>query len=409
MTDPEESYKLREFVIPNLAQLGEESFIFSLYPIFGEDMNEEFLNKKLAERKDLNAYRQLQLPKNKIDFFSNDYLGISKAKLLSAVDGQLSTGSTGSRLLSGNYPLIEETEKMIATFHDAESGLIFNSGYDANVGLVSCIAQRGDTILYDHLSHASIRDGMRLSFAQSFSFVHNDTEDLEKKLKAAQGNIFVVTESVFSMDGDIAPLKIISELCEKYNANLIVDEAHATGVVGEKGEGLVQQLNLQEKCFARMHTFGKALGCHGAVILGSETLKNYLINFSRAFIYTTSLPEISVEAIKNSYKLFPKMNGERKHLQQLIGSFQNATLIFEKFKSLTPIQVVIITGNDNVKKIASHLQENDFDVRAIVYPTVPKGSERLRIVLHSFNSVEEVDNLVRLLNVKMAQLSELGF
>ncbi|HSZ87093.1 MAG TPA: aminotransferase class I/II-fold pyridoxal phosphate-dependent enzyme, partial [Puia sp.] len=301
MTDPEESYKLREFVIPNLAQLGEESFIFSLYPIFGEDMNEEFLNKKLAERKDLNAYRQLQLPKNKIDFFSNDYLGISKAKLLSAVDGQLSTGSTGSRLLSGNYPLIEETEKMIATFHDAESGLIFNSGYDANVGLVSCIAQRGDTILYDHLSHASIRDGMRLSFAQSFSFVHNDTEDLEKKLKAAQGNIFVVTESVFSMDGDIAPLKIISELCEKYNANLIVDEAHATGVVGEKGEGLVQQLNLQEKCFARMHTFGKALGCHGAVILGSETLKNYLINFSRAFIYTTSLPEISVEAIKNSY------------------------------------------------------------------------------------------------------------
>ncbi|HEX4374398.1 MAG TPA: 8-amino-7-oxononanoate synthase [Puia sp.] len=360
-------------------------------------MNEEFLNKKLAERKSQNAYRQLRLANNKIDFCSNDYLGIVRNKL-STVNRQLSTGSTGSRLLSGNYPLIEETEKIIADFHNAEAGLIFNSGYDANVGLLSCIAQRGDTILYDYLSHASIRDGIRLSFAHSFSFTHNDIEDLEKKLKAAQGNIFVVTESVFSMDGDIAPLKTISELCEKYNAHLIVDEAHATGVVGEKGEGLVQRLDLQKKCFARVHTFGKALGCHGAIILGSEILKNYLINFSRAFVYTTSLPEISVDAIKNAYELFPKMNVERKHLHQLIGDFQNATLKFEKLKSLTPIQVLIIPGNDEVKKIASHLQENNFDVRAIVYPTVPKGSERLRIVLHSFNTIEEVSGLVELLD-----------
>ena len=200
------------------------------------------------------------------------------------------------------------------------------------------------------------------------------------------------------MDGDIAPLKAISELCGKYNAHLIVDEAHATGVVGEKGEGLVQQLDLQKKCFARVHTFGKALGCHGAIILGSETLKNYLINFSRAFIYTTSLPEISVDAIKKAYELFPHMNNEREHLEQLIADFQNATLNFEKLKSLTPIQVVIIPGNDEVKKIASYLQENNFDVRAIVYPTVQKGSERLRIVLHSFNTVDEVSLLVEKLN-----------
>jgi 8-amino-7-oxononanoate synthase len=356
-------------------------------------MNEEFLNKKLAERKSQNAYRQLQLPKNKIDFCSNDYLGIVRNKL-STINCQLSTGSTGSRLLSGNYSLIQETEKIIAAFHDAEAGLIFNSGYDANVGLLSCIAQKGDTILYDYLSHASIRDGKRLSFAHSFSFAHNDIEDLEKKLKAAQGNVFIVTESVFSMDGDLAPLKVISELSEKYNANLIIDEAHATGVVGEKGEGLVQQMGLQKKCFARVHTFGKALGCHGAIILGSETLKNYLINFSRAFIYTTSLPEISVDAIKKAYELFPKMNSERKHLQEMIENFQNATAKFQKLKSITPIQVVIIPGNDDVKKIAFHLQENNFDVRAIVYPTVPKGSERLRIVLHSFNTVEEVSLLI---------------
>jgi 8-amino-7-oxononanoate synthase len=365
-----------------------------------KDMNEEFLNKKLEERKNQNAYRQLQLSKSKIDFCSNDYLGIVRNKL-STDNGQLSTGSTGSRLLSGNYSLIEETEKMISSFHDAEAGLIFNSGYDANVGLLSCVAQRGDTILYDYLSHASIRDGIRLSFAHSFSFVHNDLEDLEKKLKVAQGNIFVVTESVFSMDGDIAPLENIIKLCEQYNANLIIDEAHATGIIGEKGEGLTQYLSLQKKCFARVHTFGKALGCHGAIVLGSEMLRNYLINFSRAFIYTTSLPEISVAGIKDAYELFPTMNEERNHLQELILRFQNADLKFEKLKSLTPIQVVIIPGNDDVKRIASHLQENNLDVRAIVYPTVPKGSERLRVVLHSFNSVDEVGNLIKLLNVEM--------
>jgi len=361
-------------------------------------MNDAFLNKKLAERKNQHAYRQLRLTKNKIDFCSNDYLGISRASLLSAVKGELSSGSTGSRLISGNYPLIEETEKIIAAFHDAETGLIFNSGYDANVGLLSCIAQRGDTILYDQLSHASIRDGIRLGFAQSFSFAHNDLEDLEKKLKRVQGNIFVVTESVFSMDGDLASLKAISEHCEKHNANLIVDEAHGTGVVGQKGEGLVQLLGLQKKCLARMHTFGKALGCHGAIVLGSERLQNYLINFSRAFIYTTSLPEISVDAIKNSYEIFPTMTDQRQHLQQLIGNFQGAAVKFEKLKSSTPIQVVIIPGNDEVKKIAFYLQEHHLDVRAILYPTVPAGSERLRIVLHSFNTNEELRLLIEKLN-----------
>jgi 8-amino-7-oxononanoate synthase len=372
--------------------------LFLCVKLWIKDMNEEFLNKKLQERKDQNAYRQLQLPNNKIDFCSNDYLGIVRNKL-PTVNGRMSTGSTGSRLLSGNYLLVEETEKLIAEFHEAEAGLIFNSGYDANVGLLSCIAQRGDTILYDHLSHASIRDGIRLSFAKSFSFAHNDMVDLEKKLKAAKGNIFVTTESVFSMDGDIAPLKNIIALCEKYNARVIIDEAHATGVIGKKGEGLVQHLALQKKCFARMHTFGKAAGCHGAIVLGSEALKNYLINFSRAFIYTTSLPEVSVTAIKESYEIFPKMKDERKHLQDLIFHFQNAELKFEKLKSVTPIQVVIIPGNDEVKKIASHLHKNNLDVRPIVYPTVPKGSERLRIVLHSFNTVEEVSLLVERLKL----------
>ena len=366
-------------------------------------MKEDFLDKKLNERRENNAFRTLRLPDNKIDICSNDYLGIVKNNLvnLSSVNGHLATlkyGSTGSRLLAGNYLLIEETEKKIAAFHDVESGLIFNSGYDANVGLLSCVPQRGDTIIYDYLSHASLRDGIGLTFAKAFSFLHNDVEDLEKKLKAAEGNIFVVTESVFSMDGDFAPLIHISSLCEKYNASLIIDEAHATGVVGEKGEGLVQHLHLQTKCFARIHTFGKAVGAHGAIILGSNKLKDYLINFSRAFIYTTSLPEASVEVINKCYDIFPALVNEKKHLQNLIAHFQNALINFEKLKSETPIQIVLIPGNENVKKVAQKLQDNNLDVRAILYPTVPKNSERLRIVLHAFNSINEVDLLINNLN-----------
>jgi 8-amino-7-oxononanoate synthase len=367
-------------------------------------MNEDFLHKKLNDRKQQNSFRQLKFPDDKIDFYSNDYLGIIKNNLVnpsSVIGGRssdiLKLGSTGSRLLSGNYELIEETEKLIAKFHEAESGLIFNSGYDANMGLLSCVPQRGDTVIYDYLSHASIRDGVQLSFAASFSFAHNSLDDLDKKLKIAKGNIFAVTESVFSMDGDVAPLNDIILLCEKYNAHLIIDEAHATGVVGEKGEGLAQHLRLQEKCFARVHTFGKAVGCHGAIIIGSELLKNYLINFSRAFIYTTSLPEISIAAIQHAYRIFPQMNDERRHLRNLIGQFQNAVIGFEKLKSNTPIQIVIIPGNDAVKKIADQIQKNNFDVRPIVYPTVPKGSERLRIVMHAFNTKEEVAVLVDLL------------
>jgi 8-amino-7-oxononanoate synthase len=364
-------------------------------------MQEGFLLNKLEERKAQNAFRQLQLPSGKTDFCSNDYLGIVRNRKLeeslSASIMSYDHGSTGSRLLAGNSLLAEETESFLAAFHDAGAGVIFNSGYDANLGLLSSVPQRGDTIIYDYLSHASLRDGIRLSFAQSFSFRHNDLDDLEKKLQAATGNIFVVTESVFSMDGDMAPLQEIVVLCERHNANLIVDEAHATGVTGAKGEGLVQHLNLQSKCFARVHTFGKAVGCHGAIVLGSDLLRNYLVNFSRPFIYSTALPESSLAAIRASYGLFPEMNTERDHLQQLINLFQQEDCGYQKLISSTSIQVVIIPGNDPVKEVAATLQQAGMDVRPILYPTVPKGGERLRIVLHAFNSMQEVQQLTSLL------------
>ena len=363
---------------------------------------ESFLNKKLADRVAQDALRQLRLPEGKVDFCSNDYLGVTHDHLLEKhLTSNLPHGSTGSRLLAGNYPLIEAVERLLAEFHAAPAGLVYNSGYDANLGLLSCVPQRGDLVLYDALSHASIRDGMRLSFAQNLSFDHNDCAHLEKRLAAAQNTtgstIFVVTESVFSMDGDLAPLKEMSALCRRYNAHLIVDEAHATGIIGEKGEGLVQVLGLQNECFARVHTFGKALGCHGAVVMGSPLLRDYLINFSRSFIYTTALPPASAQAIATAYTLLPDLGAQRAQLQRLIDRWQAAPIGYERLESPTAIQVVIVPGNEAVRALAERLQAAGLDVRPILYPTVPKGRERLRIVLHAFNTEAEVDLLTGLL------------
>jgi 8-amino-7-oxononanoate synthase len=359
--------------------------------------DDQFLEGKLNERKSNNAFRTLRLPSNKVDFHSNDYLGIVHHDLIQIKDQDLAHGSMGSRLLSGNNELIEKVEAAIAQFHQAATGLIFNSGYDANIGLLSSVPQRGDTILYDYLCHASIRDGIRLSLAKSFSFEHNDYADLEQKLQIATGTIFIVTESVFSMDGDMADLNELAIIAEKYKAHLIIDEAHATGVIGKMGEGLVQSCGLTDRIFARIHTFGKALGCHGAVVLGSANLKNYLINFARSFIYSTALPPTALAAIQTSYELFPKMVNERASIQHLIHHFKLASIQFEKLASSTPIQIVIIPGNEAVKSMADQLQEAGLDVRAILYPTVPKNRERLRIILHAFNTIEELNILIGLL------------
>ena len=362
-------------------------------------MREDFLFKRLKEKSDSDALRGLRLQGEQSDYFSNDYLGIVKNGLIEKHLGNHNYphGSTGSRLLAGNNSIIEETEFEIAKFHEAPAALIFNSGYDANFGLLACIAQRADLIVYDKLSHASIRDGVRQSFANSFSFAHNDLNELEQKLKnrpvSESGNCFVITESVFSMDGDRAPLSEIADLCARYDAYFIVDEAHATGFAGEQGEGLVQSFGLADRCFARIHTFGKALGCHGAVVLGSNQLRNYLINFCRPFIYSTAIPPASVAAIGASYKIFPGMNQERAILKSLISLFDYPCFN----KSDTPIQCFIVPGNEKVKKISELLFNNNLDVRPILYPTVPLGKERLRITLHSFNSFEETKMLVDIL------------
>ena len=358
-------------------------------------MNDSFLLQRIQEREDQHALRQLVSGYRGIDFCSNDYLGIATSNLLAGGDDRYKSGSTGSRLLTGNNHFTEETEIRVADFHQSPAALFFNSGYDANTGLLSCVPQRGDTILYDALSHASIRDGLRLSLAASHAFQHNDTADLEKKMEGCPGRIFVVTESLFSMDGDLAPLVEIAGMCSQRGALLVVDEAHATGVIGSRGEGLVQSLGLEQHCFARMHTFGKALGCHGAVVLGSRLLRDYLVNFCRQFMYTTALPPVAIAAIGQSYSLFPGMTAERKQLGLLTSLFQSADLQLTRLKSDTPVQSVIIPGNRAARELASACVAGGCDVRAILYPTVPRGAERVRITLHAFNTAAQLHQLVR--------------
>lgn len=372
---------------------------------------DRFLQQTLQARQAKQLFRELRvLPSTFTDFSSNDFLGLARNGALDkAVADELEKtalphcGSAGSRLISGNTAYGEQLEKELAVFYHTESALIFNSGYDANLGLLSSIAGRHDTILYDQYCHASIHDGIRLSLAGvKFSFRHNDLTDLEKKLKHAQGNIFIVAESVYSMDGDTAPLEELAALAQKYQAALIIDEAHASGVFGLQGEGLVQSKQLQDRVFARIHTFGKALGCHGAVVVGSAILRNFLINFSRSFIYTTALPLHSLAAIRCAHQLMPVSEPLREKLWTLVAYFEEQCsrlkdeYIIRCGKSA--IQSIVIGGNERTRSVSTHLQAQGLDVRAILSPTVPEGTERLRICLHSYNTKEQIDHLLTELN-----------
>lgn len=364
---------------------------------------EEFMQSRLALREDDNSIRKLSSLDLPIDFSSNDYLGFAKSTALkSSIENALKnfpnyqTGSGGSRLLSGNHSFTEDTEAFIANFHNADAGLIFNSGYDANVGLLSSVPQRGDTIITDELIHASLIDGARLSHANRFSFAHNDLIQLEAKLSVAKGAIYVVVESVYSMDGDIAPLTEIAKLCEAHNANLIVDEAHAMGIFGDHGKGLVQALQLEKKVFARIVTFGKALGCHGAIILGSLALRSYLINFARSFIYTTAAPIHNIVSVRCAYDRLLETN-YTSLIQKKIALYQTAINAKEQAyptERYSTIKTIRFNNNDDTKSAAGILQRKGYDVRAILSPSVPAGSERLRICLHLFNTDEQILGLV---------------
>jgi 8-amino-7-oxononanoate synthase len=371
------------------------------------------LADRLAIRQQAGLMRQLRTADQLIDFCSNDYLGMARSpELRTAIqraDAGLPrqyTGATGSRLLAGQTALANEVEETLASHYRTEAALIFNSGYDANIGLLACLPQAGDTLLTDELIHASMIDGARLSYAHRNRFRHNDLTDLEHQLRTiagagSAGQVFVAVESVYSMDGDLAPLQALVDLCDRYGAALLVDEAHATGVYGPNGEGLVVAMGLQDRVLARVHTFGKALGVHGAAVVGPVVLRDYLINFARPFIYSTALPPHSLLAIRCAHDLLKNQPETRQRLHDRLTHFQQRVLSrlpgSNWTNSESPIQCLIVPGNDNARRVASAAQGAGFDVRAILSPTVPVGQERLRICIHAFNTEAEMDRLVEIL------------
>ncbi len=361
-------------------------------------MKLDFLQKKLDERAEKGNLRSLRDSSHLMDFVSNDYLGLSRNCELAdrirkrEIGENALNGGTGSRLLSGNHKYYIQAEAYLRDVFNAESVLIFNSGYAANQAIVSSVAGKGDTILYDQLAHVCLKEGAWLSRAETVAFRHNDLHDLEARLKRAQGNVFVLTETIFSMDGDVAPILEMVELCEKYGAYLIVDEAHSTGVVGAGGSGLLMDLGVEDRIFARVYTFGKGMGVHGACVAGSKTLTDYLVNFGRPFIYTTSLPPHSVIAIHESFKYLDENPPLQDQLNIKINLFRS---LWSDSLSETAIQPVMIGDNQKARDISQQLQKKGFDVRPILSPTVQRGTERLRISLHVHNSDEEIEKLVQ--------------
>ncbi len=365
------------------------------------------LQQKLQQRSEESALRELQTNLKMVDFVSNDYLGMARDeavfyrahKLLTDRD-IIQNGATGSRLLSGNSALYEETEECVAKHYKADAALLFNSGYDANLGFFSSVPQRTDVMVYDEYIHASMRDGIRMGTARSLKYKHNDLDDLANILQRVRKDMgegtecYVVTEAVFSMDGDSPDLKNLIAICKEYHCRLILDEAHATPGV---------DMDRDEVLFARIITFGKAMGIQGAAILGSPDLKAYLLNFARSFIYTTALPPMTVASILTAIKMFEtsELNERKKAFKENIGIFrqevQQLALEHSFIPSNSAIHCCVIPGNSKVKKIAAHLQESGFDVRPILSPTVPEGQERLRFCLHSFNTADEIKQVLSIL------------
>ena len=338
-----------------------------------------------------------------IDFSSNDYLGLSKNQELfgeinrSHLESTTAIGSTGSRLLTGNSPLHRQLEEALASYFQAPAALLFNSGYTANLALVSTIPQRGDTVLYDQHIHACVKEGARLSNSRYLTFNHNDPIDLEHKLKNSKGNKYVVIESLYSMEGDYPPIEQFLDLCDKYQAALMVDEAHTTGWVGPGGRGWAVDQGIADGFLARVYTFGKAVGAYGACIVGSKELIHYLVNYSRPFIYTTALPPYNVLSISSSLKYLDRSSAESERLRENINHYLEMLKRIKVTGSSnpnSPIQWIRSAGNDKARKLSKHLATSGFDVRPILSPTVPVGSERLRICLHAFNTKDQIQDLL---------------
>ena len=368
---------------------------------------QEKLQQQLNSLRQSDQHRELLKSDVRIDFWSNDYLGLARS---SAVDknpndagikyrvGAGSCGSAGSRLVSGNHAAFGEFESCLAEFHQSESALIFNSAYAANLGVLSSVVGRHDTIIFDSLCHASMRDGIRLGDARSFHFAHNDCDDLLRKLGHARGSVLIAIESLYSMDGDYAPLIEILKIAEAHGAEVFVDEAHSTGIRGPGGAGWVVEEGLQDQVFGRLHGWGKAVGSHGACVVGPAVLSDWLINKARSFIYSTAFPPVHIVMLWKQYQQMIKADAERALLWERVAYLRNGLLGLAAERVIgdprSPIIGVVFGSSSSTMESARYLRSHGFGIGAIRSPTVAAGSERIRLCVHSYNTESEIDELL---------------
>ena len=340
--------------------------------------------------------------KSLVNFCSNDYLGLAShpevaAALKAGVD-QYGAGSGASHLISGHSIAHQQLEEQLAKFTGRPRALLFSTGYMANMGVINALVGRHDLVLEDQLNHASLLDGGHLSRADYKRYKHNDLEQLDYLLgKSTASRKLIVTDGVFSMDGDLAPLSQLSALAAQHSGWLMVDDAHGVGVLGATGAGLVEQQGLSvEQVPVLMGTLGKSFGTFGAFIAGSEALIETLIQFARTYIYTTALPPAIAAASSASLAIVRREHWRREHLQSLIQRFRSGAqqLGLQLMDSQTPIQPVLINNDQLVMEVNQQLRSKGFMVGAIRPPTVPAGSGRLRITLSANHSDQQIDQLL---------------
>lgn len=374
-------------------------------------MNKSFLEDDLLELEKKSMRRRLKViegtqsreviveGKTLLNFCSNNYLGLADdPRIIEAASKALKNygfGSGASRLICGNMKPHMELEKSIAHLKNTQSALVYSSGYMANAGIISSFCTREDIVFSDKLNHASIIDGILLSRAEFYRYAHNDMGDLEKGLKAASKfkKRLIVTDSVFSMDGDRAHLKEIVQLARRYEAWVMVDEAHGFGVLGEHGGGLVEEEGLSKDIDIQMGTLSKAAGCFGAYVAGSKNLCDYLINHSRSFIYTTSMPPAMAAAAKEAIDIITADAGLRTQVMSNAQYLRQGLkeLGFDTMNSSTPIIPVLLKESDAAVKASRFLFEQGIFVQAIRPPTVPLHTARLRVTVMATHTKDDLD------------------
>jgi 8-amino-7-oxononanoate synthase len=373
-------------------------------------MNWTAQREDLARLKSDDRLRHV-VPAKGIDFSSNDYLGLAGSRALNraaqeALERGVATGSGGSRLLRGNCPEHEALEEKAAQFFGSEAALFMPSGFAANTALLATLPQSADRIFYDKLAHASVHEGLKLARAASEAVAHNDPQAMDDGIArwrkaGGVGTPWIVAESLYSMDGDFAPLEALREVAGLHDAMLVIDEAHATGVFGNQGQGLVSQsANRDERSdsIITLHTCGKALGCEGALLCGPKLMRDHMINRARGFIFSTAPSPLMAAIVASALDIVADADDERAELNRRI------VKAAEHFAELgaqchgSPIIPLICGDNASALQLAEAVQEAGFDVRAIRPPTVPQGSSRLRIVLTLNATQDDLAGLAQVLH-----------